>query len=118
MLVVDFHTKRKHRRLYFGRDPLGRRSLLLHYPTEKHPFFSLSSVSIGPGYGCIFKELDSKYIYSIDLSQSSLDRLSLDSSIHRKARVIQPGLPSFVTPLVTSCMILLIFLTGSGSPSQ
>ncbi|GAA5960988.1 hypothetical protein JCM21900_001938 [Sporobolomyces salmonicolor] len=41
-------------RIYFGRDPLGRRSLLLHPPTPVSPFFVL--VSSAPGRDFPLKE--------------------------------------------------------------
>ena len=57
------------RRLFFARDPLGRRSLLIHHPREEHPYFILSSTSTGPSstFG-EFEELSSKHIYYLDLN--------------------------------------------------
>lgn len=53
-------------KLYFSRDPLGRRSLLLHRPTRDLPYFLLSSVSTGNNSDYKFEELSVKHIYSVD----------------------------------------------------
>lgn len=53
--------------MYFARDPLGRRSLLLHRPTSDLPYLLLSSVSTGNNSGYQFEELSIEHIYSIDL---------------------------------------------------
>ncbi|KAM0790810.1 hypothetical protein ACM66B_004656 [Microbotryomycetes sp. NB124-2] len=39
-----------HQRLYFGRDPLGRRSLLVHVPTPVNPYLLLTSCGAGTSY--------------------------------------------------------------------
>ncbi|KAF8203066.1 asparagine synthase-domain-containing protein [Pholiota molesta] len=54
-------------RLYFGRDPLGRRSLLIHKPTTSRPYLLLSSVSAGANPAYDFVELSTEHIYSLDL---------------------------------------------------
>ncbi|KZT74799.1 hypothetical protein DAEQUDRAFT_659957 [Daedalea quercina L-15889] len=54
--------------LYFGRDPLGRRSLLIHRPTQKRPYLILTSVSIGLDPGYDLEELSTEYLYAIDVT--------------------------------------------------
>ncbi|KAI0036656.1 asparagine synthase-domain-containing protein [Vararia minispora EC-137] len=55
------------RRLFFGRDPLGRRSLLMHAPTKQAPYFFLSSASAGERVGYEVAELDTHCFYELDL---------------------------------------------------
>ncbi|KAF8807600.1 hypothetical protein BYT27DRAFT_7233106 [Phlegmacium glaucopus] len=62
---VFYHASTQ--RLYFARDPLGRRSLLLHRPTNDLPYFLLSSVSTGNNSDHQFEELSTEHIYIIDL---------------------------------------------------
>ncbi|KAJ7169626.1 asparagine synthase-domain-containing protein [Mycena filopes] len=54
-------------RLFFARDPLGRRSLLIHKPSDKNPYFLLASVSSGPDTCCEFEEISTEYIYCLEL---------------------------------------------------
>ncbi|TBU35062.1 asparagine synthase-domain-containing protein [Dichomitus squalens] len=56
------------RKLFFGRDPLGRRSLLIHYPSELSPYFLLASVSAGLDAGYALEEVSTEHICSLDLS--------------------------------------------------
>ncbi|KAJ7130103.1 asparagine synthase-domain-containing protein [Mycena crocata] len=56
-------------RLFFARDPLGRRSLLIHKPSIRNPHFLLASVSIGPDPSCEFQELSTENIYCLELRQ-------------------------------------------------
>ncbi|KAI9057153.1 hypothetical protein FKP32DRAFT_1638527 [Trametes sanguinea] len=72
-----YYHKASHR-LYFARDPLGRRSLLVHYPDEARPYFLLSSVSAGlhPGYS--FEEISTECVYSLDLDTASPSQQVLD----------------------------------------
>ncbi|KAI0307607.1 asparagine synthase-domain-containing protein [Multifurca ochricompacta] len=94
------------RRLFFARDPLGRRSLLVHWPNREFPYLLLVSVSIGPDNSHEFTELSTKHIYTFDLDRlhgdpaSSFDgclellpRISTLCSQARPARVNQ-ALPS------------------------
>ncbi|KAH9486732.1 Asparagine synthetase domain-containing protein 1 [Psilocybe cubensis] len=69
-------------RLYFGRDPLGRRSLLLHAPTQDMPYLLLSSVSGGANPAYDFLELPTEYIYSFDL-KSWEPSLDIHASFHQ-----------------------------------
>ncbi|KAJ7706449.1 asparagine synthase-domain-containing protein [Mycena rosella] len=54
-------------RVFFARDPLGRRSLLIHEPSVGNPYFLLASVSVGSDPSCEFQELSTEYIYCLDL---------------------------------------------------
>ncbi|KAF9243921.1 asparagine synthase-domain-containing protein [Melanogaster broomeanus] len=54
--------------LYFARDPLGRRSLLIHKPTFINPFFLLASVSAGDDPAYEFEELSTDGIFALDLT--------------------------------------------------
>ena len=53
--------------LFFARDPLGRRSLLIHESTPKFPYLILASVSAGINSRYNFKELCTDFIYYLDL---------------------------------------------------
>ncbi|KAG0709079.1 asparagine synthase-domain-containing protein [Suillus ampliporus] len=64
---VYYHAKS--RKLYFARDPLGRRSLLIHKPSVSNPYFLLASVSIGDDQGYIMEELSTEGIFCLDVGQ-------------------------------------------------
>ncbi|KAF9454906.1 hypothetical protein P691DRAFT_799912 [Macrolepiota fuliginosa MF-IS2] len=71
--------------LYFGRDPLGRRSLLVHRPTTREPYFVLSSVSNGAENDpFLFEEVDTGFIFCVRLSDAMSSNLGADfeSRIH------------------------------------
>ncbi len=53
--------------MYYARDPLGRRSLLIHEPTGEHPYLLLASVSIGANVAYNFSELSTEHLYSLDV---------------------------------------------------
>ncbi|KAI0651670.1 asparagine synthase-domain-containing protein [Trametes meyenii] len=74
--------------LYFARDPLGRRSLLVHYPDEARPFFLLTSVSIGSRPEYTLDEVSTEYIYSMDLNayEDSKGIVAIRSHISRLPR--------------------------------
>ncbi|KAG2023253.1 asparagine synthase [Coprinopsis cinerea AmutBmut pab1-1] len=55
-------------RLYFARDPLGRRSLLIHKPTRKLPVLLVSSVSSGTSPLLEFEEVTTEAIFCVDLT--------------------------------------------------
>ncbi|KAG6831260.1 hypothetical protein H0H92_011770 [Tricholoma furcatifolium] len=69
------------RRLFFGRDPLGRRSLLIHKPTSSSPYILLASVSAGIDAGYEFEELPTESIFCLDLQISRDLRTDFDSCI-------------------------------------
>ncbi|KAG8219981.1 hypothetical protein J3R82DRAFT_988 [Butyriboletus roseoflavus] len=57
------------KKLYFARDPLGRRSLLIHKPTLVNPIFLLASVSAGGDDDANeFEELSTDGIFVLDLA--------------------------------------------------
>ncbi|KII93359.1 hypothetical protein PLICRDRAFT_35559 [Plicaturopsis crispa FD-325 SS-3] len=62
---VYFHGTTQ--RLYFGRDPLGRRSLLIHKPSVSNPYLLLFSVSAGIEDGYDVEELPTQGIFSLDV---------------------------------------------------
>lgn len=66
--LVESKSQAATHRLYFGRDPLGRRSLLIHKPTTNRPYLLLSSVSAGANPAYDFVELSTEHIYSLDLA--------------------------------------------------
>ncbi|KAH0590489.1 hypothetical protein H2248_000636 [Termitomyces sp. 'cryptogamus'] len=59
------------RRLFFGRDPLGRRSLLIHKPSSSLPYTLLASVSAGADSRYDFEELSTESIFCLDLRTPS-----------------------------------------------
>ncbi|KAJ7225769.1 asparagine synthase-domain-containing protein [Mycena pura] len=56
-------------RIFFARDPLGRRSLLIHKPSPSNPYFLLASVSLGPDPRYEFQELSTEYVFCIELGK-------------------------------------------------
>ena len=69
------------KKLYFARDPLGRRSLLIHKPTSTKPIFLLASVSTGDNDAYEFEELSTDGIFVLDLD-----------TLHRPENVCVPDL--------------------------
>jgi hypothetical protein len=68
-------------KLYFARDPIGRRSLLLHKPTLSEPWFLLSSVSPKgkePNDGIEWEEVGVEGVWYAGLAGVKVDR---DSTI-------------------------------------
>ncbi|KAJ3750126.1 asparagine synthase-domain-containing protein [Lentinula detonsa] len=55
-------------KLFFSRDPLGRRSLLIHKPFVKNPYFLLASVTAGSDPGYAFEELKTGHIHCLDIA--------------------------------------------------
>ncbi|KAI6045017.1 asparagine synthase-domain-containing protein [Pisolithus marmoratus] len=56
-------------KLYFARDPLGRRSLLIHRPSLSFPYLLLSSVSAGNHPAYQFEELSTGGILCLDVGR-------------------------------------------------
>ncbi|KJA26137.1 hypothetical protein HYPSUDRAFT_37019 [Hypholoma sublateritium FD-334 SS-4] len=64
-------------RMYYARDPLGRRSLLIHEPTGELPYLLLASVSTGANVAYNFTELSTEHLYSLDITTlKSLSNIS------------------------------------------
>ncbi|KAG5639367.1 hypothetical protein H0H81_003511 [Sphagnurus paluster] len=61
------------RRLLFSRDPLGRRSLLIHKPSQVAPYLLLASVSAGVDSRYEFEELPTNHIYCLTFSHAHLN---------------------------------------------
>jgi asparagine synthetase B (glutamine-hydrolysing) len=57
----------KTRKLYFGRDPLGRRSLLISRPVSQAPWLVLASVSVGQSPHYSLDELPTGNLFYLDL---------------------------------------------------
>ncbi|KAL1738835.1 asparagine synthase-domain-containing protein, partial [Schizophyllum fasciatum] len=72
------------RSLIFGRDPLGRRSLLVHKPTAQQPYFILSSTSTGAHSGCRFEELSTTGLFLINIDR--LDENNVSQPALRESR--------------------------------
>ncbi|KAI0724371.1 asparagine synthase-domain-containing protein [Cerioporus squamosus] len=83
--------------LYFGRDPLGRRSLLVHYPDPANPYFLLSSVSAGLDSGHALDELSTEHLFAIDLNVVG-DFLELRTCISSVPREIEGKFLPFARP--------------------
>ncbi|KAF8640378.1 hypothetical protein AX17_000048 [Amanita inopinata Kibby_2008] len=62
--IVFYHKASQ--KLYFARDPLGRRSLLIHRPTSSHPYLLLVSVSVGIDTRYSLEELSTDHIFCLD----------------------------------------------------
>ncbi|TFL06116.1 asparagine synthase-domain-containing protein [Pterulicium gracile] len=70
------------RTLFYARDPLGRRSLLLHRPTLAAPHLLLSSVAAGPDPLYNFEEVATDAIFCIDIGKLHANLLDCaDASI-------------------------------------
>ncbi|KAI0706076.1 asparagine synthase-domain-containing protein [Cytidiella melzeri] len=65
--IVFYHART--RNLVFARDPLGRRSLLIHKPTPQSPHFILSSVSVGIDPAYSFEELPTAGFHVLNVEQ-------------------------------------------------
>ena len=74
-LTRCYQHRSKH--VYFSRDPLGRRSLLVHYPDANRPYFLLTSVSAGADPGHALEELSTESIYAIDMDRLAAIDVSL-----------------------------------------
>jgi asparagine synthetase B (glutamine-hydrolysing) len=65
--ILSYPLQGSSRKLYFARDPLGRRSLLIHKPTLTNPIFFLASVSAGDDDVYEFEELSTDGIFVLDI---------------------------------------------------
>ena len=83
--IIYQHRSRK---LFFARDPLGRRSLLVQWPTSELPHLLLTSVSIGSNNGYDLTELSTEHIYALDLnSLNGNSTTSLDPCLECLPRI-------------------------------
>ncbi|KAF8527851.1 asparagine synthase-domain-containing protein [Hysterangium stoloniferum] len=95
-------------RLFFARDPLGRRSLLIHRPTDSHPYLIISSVSSGNTHTCQFEELDPRFIYNIDvrrLYSSDGTVNQFNEIVVRIDRALLPDSPTFAKPPLVNRLV-------------
>ncbi|EJD04010.1 uncharacterized protein FOMMEDRAFT_167293 [Fomitiporia mediterranea MF3/22] len=53
--------------IFFGRDPLGRRSLLIHRPTTQNPVLLVASVSAGSNTPYPLEEVGTEELYCVDI---------------------------------------------------
>ncbi|KAA1468623.1 hypothetical protein DENSPDRAFT_833998 [Dentipellis sp. KUC8613] len=82
------------KQLFFARDPLGRRSLLIHKPSQENPYFLLASVSLGANPAYDFAELSTGHIYSLDLGRLSASEdttMEFERCLHAYPRQPLPG---------------------------
>lgn len=74
LLLIVIHKnflQEASQRVYFGRDPLGRRSLLIHRRSDQKPYFIVTSVSAGASSMYDFEEIDTEHIHYVDLNEWS-----------------------------------------------
>jgi hypothetical protein len=99
--VPSFIYQRRSKSVFFARDPLGRRSLLVHWPTHESPALLLASVSIGVNYGYNFTELSTEHIYALKLGSLGGDNaISFDASLECLARYPPSSYTSLPAPFV------------------
>ncbi|KAK0465353.1 asparagine synthase-domain-containing protein [Desarmillaria tabescens] len=86
--------------LIFGRDPLGRRSLLIHKPSSSHPYLMLTSVTSGADAGCSFEELPTDHIYCLNLKDlAQMEDMTFEDHLETLPRwPSQPTISSFAQP--------------------
>ncbi|KAK0473189.1 asparagine synthase-domain-containing protein [Armillaria novae-zelandiae] len=85
--------------LIFGRDPLGRRSLLIHKPSPSHPYLILTSVTSGANAGYSFEELSTDHIFYLNLKDLAQldDPMALEDHLKALTRCpSQPTVSSYV----------------------
>ncbi|KAG1826180.1 asparagine synthase-domain-containing protein [Suillus subaureus] len=96
---VFYHAES--RKLYFARDPLGRRSLLIHKPSVFNPYFLLASVSVGDDQGYVMEELSTDGMFCLDVGQ-------LCESKEAKLGRVNTTLPPDGPPLVPSLDLAIV----------
>ncbi|KAI5898694.1 uncharacterized protein SCHCODRAFT_02530840 [Schizophyllum commune H4-8] len=74
--------------IIYGRDPLGRRSLLIHAPSEKHPYFILTSTSAGAHPDIQFEELPTQGFFCLSLDSLKDGHGSTDHEVNDAISVI------------------------------
>ncbi|KAF8609362.1 adenine nucleotide alpha hydrolases-like protein [Ceratobasidium sp. AG-I] len=81
------YLNRPSKTLYFARDPLGRRSLLIHPPTLSEPFLALSSVA-SRYRGIEYDEVSTTGIFSLSLdNDAAFECMSSMQCMHRGTSV-------------------------------
>ena len=106
--AVSIIYQHRSRKLFFARDPLGRRSLLVHWPTNELPHLLLTSVSIGTNDGYDLTELSTEHIYALDLdSLNGNSTIFLDRYLECLPRIPLSGDSS--ARLAFVCVSLAIF---------
>ncbi|KZT21680.1 hypothetical protein NEOLEDRAFT_1073160 [Neolentinus lepideus HHB14362 ss-1] len=80
--------------IFFARDPLGRRSLLIHRPTEQNPHFILTSVSAGYHSRYQLEELDTTALFCL-----ALRRVGGSQSDQRNPLKLTSAFPSALRPI-------------------
>ncbi|KAI0067903.1 hypothetical protein BV25DRAFT_1911767 [Artomyces pyxidatus] len=98
-LVYYHHASRK---LFFARDPLGRRSLLMHSPSPENPYFILASVTVGKHSGYELSELSTECIHVLDLKDTVDAAGAFQSSLTTLPRVAQFARVSSVNHMLPS----------------
>ncbi|KAJ7630687.1 asparagine synthase-domain-containing protein [Roridomyces roridus] len=103
------------RRLFFARDPVGRRSLLIHKPSIANPYFLLASVSTGLDPASEFEELSTDYIFCLELGKffemgdlpsafdsclTSLPRNSTNGALYSQPTRVNTEMPPDDWPLI------------------
>ncbi|KAF9535815.1 asparagine synthase-domain-containing protein [Crepidotus variabilis] len=88
--MAFFHNRSKH--LYFAQDPLGRRSLLIHLPRSKSPYFLLSSVSAGTHPGYVFEEPSTSSIFYLDIGSWRVQKYDIVDDFNRVLKSLPRGL--------------------------
>ncbi|KAI0348709.1 hypothetical protein BDW22DRAFT_1366689 [Trametopsis cervina] len=73
--IVFYHLHTQ--KLIFARDPLGRRSLLIHKPTIASPQLILTSVSDGADTPYQFEEVPTDGFFVLDLSRLATEKANL-----------------------------------------
>jgi asparagine synthetase B (glutamine-hydrolysing) len=63
-------------RVFFARDPLGRRSLLVHFPSIEEPFLLLTSASNTSCPLYALEELSTEFLFIFNLNKSGQHSVS------------------------------------------
>ncbi|KAG7450298.1 uncharacterized protein BT62DRAFT_962118 [Guyanagaster necrorhizus] len=93
--------------IIFGRDPLGRRSLLIHKPSPSHPYFILTSVTSGVDAGCSFEELSTDHIFYLNLKDfAQLEGITFEDHLKTLSRrPSQTTVFSYVQPPLVNRLV-------------
>ncbi|KAI0249563.1 asparagine synthase-domain-containing protein [Lactifluus subvellereus] len=99
---VYYHRQSK--RLFFARDPLGRRSLLVHWPSRELPYLLLASVAIGTNDGYHLTELSTEHIYVLNIDSLGGQTTSFGVSLECLSRLAPSGNTSARTERVNQAL--------------